>query len=313
VKVIVVEDQRVVRAKLSAMIERMGHQVLEAEDGEQGFALWNRERPDLVLMDAIMPVLDGYAAARRIRAMEPDGWTPIIFLSAAEADQDLEKGIDAGGDDYLVKPVSFVVLHAKIRAMQRIDDMRRRMREMTARLGEANEELARLNNLDGLTGLSNRRCFDEALRREARDSKFADAPLSLVMIDVDHFKSFNDTRGHQAGDECLRSVAALLAADREPGTEVAARYGGEEFAIILPGHDQEAARSRAEKLRAGVEGLRLPHGGSGTAPWVTVSVGVATLRPGEDDGTSLLAAADWALYQAKRSGRNQVVAAQQQG
>ena len=309
-KIMVVEDQRVVRAKLAAMIERMGHAVLQAENGEEGLALWSQEKPDLVLMDAIMPVLDGYTAARRIRALEPEGWTPIIFLSAAEADQDLEKGIDAGGDDYLVKPVSFVVLNAKIRAMQRIDDMRRRMREMTARLAEANQELARLNNQDGLTGLSNRRCFDDALRREARDASFADSPLSLVMVDVDHFKAFNDSRGHQAGDECLRAVAALLDGQRAGVGEVAARYGGEEFALILPGHDPEAARARAEQLRQAIEAQRLPHGNSTTAAWVTVSVGVATLRTGENDGAALVAAADWALYQAKRTGRNQVVAAQ---
>lgn len=309
-KIVVVEDQRVVRAKLAAMIERMGHQALEAEDGEQGLDLWKRERPDLVLMDAIMPVLDGYATARRIRALEPDGWTPIIFLSAAEADLDLERGIDAGGDDYLVKPVSYVVLHAKIRAMQRIDDMRRRMRELTARLADANEELGRLNQQDGLTGLSNRRCFDEALRRSARDAAFADAPLSLLMIDVDHFKAFNDARGHQAGDECLRAVASALGEQRGAVGEVAARYGGEEFALILPGHDAEAARARAERFRAAVEALRLPHGGRGAAAFVSVSVGVATAPPGQGDGAALVASADWALYEAKRSGRNRVVAAE---
>lgn len=304
-RIMVVEDQRVVRAKLSAMIEKMGHEVLQAEDGEQGVALWAREQPDLVLLDAIMPVLDGYSAARRIRAMELDGWTPIIFLSAAEADQDLEKGINAGGDDYLVKPVSYVVLHAKIRAMQRLDDMRRRMREMTRRLALANDELARLNAQDGLTGLSNRRCFDEALRREFRDATFADAPLSLVMVDVDHFKAFNDTRGHLAGDECLRAVATVLEAQRG-GNEVVARYGGEEFALILPGHGPASARARAEQLREAVEAQRLPHGGSTTAPWVTVSVGVATRGEGEDDGAALIAAADGALYEAKRGGRNRV-------
>lgn len=307
-KILVVEDQRVVRAKLSAMIEKMGHEVLQAEDGQQGVAVWAGERPDLILIDAMMPVLDGYGAVRRIRAMEPDGWTPIIFLSAAEADQDLEKGIDAGGDDYLVKPVSFVVLKAKIRAMQRIDDMRRRMREMTERLAEVNEALSRLNSQDGLTGLSNRRCFDEALKRESRDASFADAPLSLVLLDVDHFKAFNDGRGHQAGDECLRAVSRILDAQRAAGGEVVARYGGEEFAMILPGHDTEAALSRAERLRAAVEEQRLPHGSSATAPWVTVSVGVATRVGGVDDTAALIAAADEALYRAKRAGRNRVAA-----
>ena len=176
------------------------------------------------------------------------------------------------------------------------------------RLAEANEELARLSHQDGLTGLSNRRCFDDALRRESRDATFGDAPLSLLMIDVDHFKSFNDTRGHQAGDECLRAVAALLGRERAAPGEVAARYGGEEFAMILPGHDPAAAGARAERLRAAIEALRLPHAGSATAPWITVSVGVAT-RGADGDDVSLIAAADAALYRAKRAGRNRVVAA----
>ncbi len=305
-KIVVVEDNRVVGAKLIAMIKRMGHHALLAEDGEQGVLMWQRERPDLVLMDAMMPVVDGYSAARRIRSLEVEEWTPIIFLSAAEADQDIEKGIDAGGDDYLVKPVSYVVLHAKIRAMQRIDEMRRKLRAMTASLAAANRELERLSNEDGLTGLSNRRCFDEALRRSARDALFAEAPLSLLMIDVDSFKNYNDARGHRAGDECLRAIAQILAGQCQAPSEFAARYGGEEFALVLPGSDLESASARAERFRADVESMRLPHGRSEAAPWVTVSVGVATLPARSEDGDGLIRAADASLFDAKRAGRNQV-------
>jgi diguanylate cyclase (GGDEF)-like protein len=307
-KIVIVDDQRAVRVRLAAMIEKMGHQAIQAEDGQRGVEVWERERPDLVLMDALMPVLDGYGAAQRIRAMEPDGWTPIIFLSSAEADQDVERGIDSGGDDYLVKPVSRVVLHAKIRAMQRIDEMRRRMGEMTRSLAEANRELARLNNEDVLTGLANRRCFDDALRRQTREAQAAEQPLSLVMVDVDFFKPYNDHLGHQAGDECLRSVARVLEAQRDKAREVAARYGGEEFAMILPGVDAEGALARGERLREAVEALRLPHANSAAGRWVTVSVGVSTLRSATDDGAWMLAEADASLYRAKRSGRNCVVA-----
>ena len=255
-KGIVVEDQQVARAKLASMIERMGHEVLQAEDSEQGVALWRKKKPDLVLMDAIMPVLAGYAAARCIRALEPGDWTPIMFLSAAEADQDL------------VKPVSFVVLHAKIRAMQRIDDMRRRITEMTERLAEANQELARLSNQDGLTALANRRCFDDALRREARDARFC-AP----------------------GREKWRRATAARSSR------------------------SSCRRTTRRRRRRGASSCARPSSRCGcrTGParrplWVTVSVGSATLHPAEDDGASLIAAADWALYRAKRSGRKQVVA-----
>lgn len=307
-KIVIVDDQRAVRVRLAAMIEKMGHEAIQAEDGERGVEVWQRERPDLVLMDALMPVLDGYSAARRIRALEPDGWTPIIFLSSAEADQDVEQGIDSGGDDYLVKPVSRVVLQAKIRAMQRIDDMRRRMGEMTRCLAEANRELERLNNQDVLTGLANRRCFDESLRAQTREAQRAERPLSLLMVDVDFFKPYNDHLGHQAGDQCLRGVARVLEQQCERPAEVAARYGGEEFAIILPGVSADAALARADQLRGAVEALRLPHVHNAAGPWVTVSVGVSTLRSASDDGAWMLAEADAALYRAKRSGRNCAVA-----
>ena len=147
-KILVVDDSSTIRAALALLVEKMGHEVIKAGDGGEAVEMYLREQPDLVLIDVMMPVCDGYEAARRMRAGRPGVWAPIIFLSSMEADQDLERAIEAGGDDYLVKPVSFVVLNAKIRAMQRIDSMSRKLQEMSVQLTAVNRELEQLTRLD---------------------------------------------------------------------------------------------------------------------------------------------------------------------
>src|SRR6266853_5576418 len=172
-KILVVDDSPTIRAALKGLLERMGHTVVEANDGEQALHLYRQDRPGLVLIDVVMPIMDGYESARHMRETKADEWVPIIFLSSKEADQDLDRAIEAGGDDYLVKPVSFVVLNAKIRALQRLESMRTKQLEMSRDLASANRELEKLSRQDGLTGIANRRYFDSYLvtgvRRGARD------------------------------------------------------------------------------------------------------------------------------------------------
>lgn len=173
----------------------------------------------------------------------------------------------------------------------------------------AQTALERLATLDGLTGIANRRCFDDRLQHEWSRASRAKAPLSLIMADVDYFKRYNDTYGHQQGDECLKAVSAVLQRLALRVSDLAARYGGEEFAVILPNTDLKGAREVAERIRAEVEAMGLPHGGSEVARWVTLSLGVATVFPGvEVQPGLLLSLADQALYQAKEAGRNRVVA-----
>lgn len=307
-KVLVIEDTVTSATLVCHQLTKMGLSAVHARDGESGIEMFKRERPDLVLLDIIMPGMDGFEVAQRIREIERDGeWTPIIFLTARTSDEDLQRGIDVGGDDYLAKPVSEVVLKAKVRAMQRIAQMRYSLLVLTRKLDDANRELTRLSAVDGLTGIANRRRFDESLLREWRRAARGGLPVALLLADVDAFKQFNDNYGHQVGDECLKAVARTLEQKLRRPTDLVARYGGEEFAAILPETGESGALAVAEAMRAGVESLSITHRFSSAGPVVSISVGVATMVPmrGDDNGfINLLKAADQALYQAKAAGRN---------
>ena len=307
-KILVVDDSPTIRAALKGLLDRMGHTVVEANDGKEALQMYRQDRPGLVLIDVVMPVMDGYESARHMRETSADEWVPIIFLSSKEADQDLDRAIEAGGDDYLVKPVSFVVLNAKIRALQRLESMRTKQLEMSRDLASANRELEKLSRQDGLTGIANRRYFDSYLVTEVRRAAREKAPVSLILSDVDHFKAFNDCYGHQAGDDCLRRVAAALSSAGRRPADLAARYGGEEFAIVLPGTVLEGAVDVAQAVSRVIDGLAIPHARSAVDQTVTLSQGVVSLIPEKESASEdLIQHADQALYQAKQQGRNRYV------
>jgi diguanylate cyclase (GGDEF)-like protein len=306
--ILVVDDSPTIRAALKGLLERMGHTVVEADDGKKALQMYRQERPGLVLIDVVMPVMDGYEAARHMRETSAEEWVPIIFLSSKEADQDLNRAIEAGGDDYLVKPVSFVVLNAKIRALQRLESMRAKQFEMSRDLASANRELEKLSRQDGLTGIANRRYFDTYLLIEVRRGAREKAPVALILSDVDHFKAFNDCYGHQAGDDCLRRVAAALSSAGRRPADLAARYGGEEFAMVLPGTALEGAVDVAKAVSRVIGGLAIPHARSAVDQSVTLSQGIVSLIPEKETTCEhLIQHADQALYQAKQQGRNRYV------
>jgi diguanylate cyclase (GGDEF)-like protein len=309
-KILIVEDARATLLVISNYIRNFGGHPIPVATGELALEAFSREQPDLVLLDVVLPDIDGFEIARRIRSMEkPGAWTPIIFLSARNADQDIERGISAGGDDYLCKPVSEAVLSAKIRAMQRITQMRTSLVVLARELDSANQELKRLSASDGLTGIANRRFFDDYLSREWRRARRDNVSIALLMCDVDNFKAYNDTYGHQAGDDCLRQIAQTLTRMMERASDVVTRYGGEEFAIILPDTPLEGAAIVGEKIRLAIEALSLPHAGSPLA-FVSLSVGVAAITPTPQEVLQMLIkSADRALYRAKSLGRNQVCSA----
>jgi diguanylate cyclase (GGDEF)-like protein len=259
-KILVVEDSKVTLRVICNYLERMGIQALTAETGKDALAIYRREHPDIILLDGLLPDIDGFDVAREIRAMEKKkDWTAIIFLTSMTKDEDLARGIEAGGDDYLVKPISEVVLKAKISAMRRLVEMQRTLVAVTQKLNVANQELQRLSTTDGLTGISNRRMFDEMSVREWRRCERMKKPFSLVMVDVDSFKHYNDRYGHQAGDECLKAVAAQMLRAAPRASDVVARYGGEEFVFALGETDMDGAKWVANHLRQRIDDAACRH------------------------------------------------------
>ena len=310
IRVLIVDDSATIRAGLAAAVRAMKLEPVLAETGEQALELFAAAPPMLVLLDVMMPGIDGYETAKRMRAATPGKWVPILFLSSSEDDQNLERAIECGGDDYLVKPVSAVVLSAKIRALQRLEKMHNQLLELSGELSTANRRLESISQQDALTGIANRRAFDDRLGLHFADAARQHAPLSLALCDIDHFKAYNDRYGHPAGDDCLRRVAAALAQRCKRATDVAARYGGEEFALILPHTPMQGALGVLEAARLDLAALAIPHEASLTAAVVSMSAGVATYsgEPGMQIA-DLIARADEALYRAKQLGRNRVVSA----
>ena len=313
-KVLLVEDSKVAIKAITGYLDDLGVQLLIAETGGAAIELYRRERPDIILLDIILPDINGYEVAKQVRKLQSkEDWTAIIFLSVMSKDDDLKRGIEAGGDDYLTKPVGRVVLQAKVAAMYRLVRMQRALVQLTEQLNQANEqlnlanqELHRVSMTDGLTGIPNRRVFDELLVREWRRCARLQKPISVVMLDVDYFKKFNDRYGHQAGDECLKAAAKVISSAVPRASDLAARYGGEEFVLILSETDAEGARAVANRIREQVAGLKVVNEDS-PHHYVTLSCGISTVVPRDDKPVEkLVKSADNALYLAKKQGRNYV-------
>ena len=319
-RVLLVDDQAMigeaVRRALLDEPEIEFHYCSSAHDAQ---ATAERIKPTVILQDLVMPERDGLTLLRQYRASPLTADVPVVVLSTKEEPQTKSEAFAAGANDYLVKLPDRIELLARIRHHSRAylnqverDLAYRALRASQQQLMEKNIELERLTNVDGLTGLSNRRYFDQYLLTECSRAARDRSPLSLLMVDVDHFKLYNDSYGHVGGDEVLKQVASVLQRTARRPSDVAARFGGEEFALVMPSTPLEGAIVIAETFRKGVEALALPHRASPTAPHVTVSLGSVTVLPapgGAPNPTALISAADQALYEAKRSGRNRLVAA----
>ena len=306
-KILVIDDSGSQRLFLKAYLGKLGHAVTTASDGSEGINVFSSVDPDIVLLDVMMPGIDGYETARVIRAGS-DAWVPIIFLSGLNETSDIEAGIDAGGDDYIAKPFDPKVLEAKIRSMTRIAQMRRALVERGEELKAANAALMRLIDVDGLTGIANRRRLDRKLIEEVGRCGRNAEPLAVVLIDIDHFKRFNDTHGHLAGDECLKKVAKVLEESTMRPADLVARYGGEEFCVVLPETGMDGALKVADRLRRTVEEAQIEI--QDGLVKVTASFGVMAAVPGRNAQIEeWLRQADLALYEAKQGGRNRVCSA----
>ena len=306
-RVLVADDDPGSRMVVEAVIEGLGHQCDLAEDGQRAWSRFQECRPDVFITDWLMPGVDGLELCRRVRADENPGYTYVILATSMGERQDVRRGLEAGADDNLVKPVEPFDLETRLVVARRVTALHAELGESQSRLEGLNAELARLACTDPLTQLRNRLSLGRDLAVvHARASRYG-SPYCLAVFDVDHFKAYNDTYGHQAGDEALRMVAETLMGTLREADSVY-RYGGEEFLAVLPEQDLGPGTIAGERVRLAVEGRRLPHLAGGVEGVVTVSAGVAAWRPGDQvSPEEVLKAADSALYQAKSAGRNLVV------
>lgn len=298
-RILVVDDNPDNLEVIATRLRFRGYEVEEVTNGEDALRAVGHHPPDLVLLDVMLPGIDGYEVARRIKADPSLPFIPVILVTARDSTQDKVAGLDAGADDYLTKPINFPEMEARVRSMLRI-------KRLQDELAEKNQELAQLSISDGLTGLYNHRHLQEVVHEEFERAKRTGETLAVVMFDLDHFKRVNDTRGHQMGDRVLQEMAEIL---RRTAREIdkLGRYGGEEFIAVLPDTGIDDAVTFAERVRERVE--RHPFAVGQARPiHLTVSAGAATYpHPAVYNAKTLIHRADQALYAAKAAGRNRVM------
>ncbi len=264
-----------------------------ALNGELALQIANTWHPDLILLDIMLDDINGYEVCRQLKTSDITRDIPVIFLTAKRSEADEISGFRIGGSDYITKPFSPAIVLARVKTQ--------------IQLKAKTDLLEKLASLDGLTEIPNRRAFNNALERQFNQAKRSEIPLSLLVLDIDWFKQFNDHYGHPSGDECLKRVANALIDQTQRPEDLVARLGGEEFAVLLPNTDSLGATMRAEQYRETVEKLNIVHASENPFPYVTISIGVGTIVARQADSMDeLLAAADNALYQAKNQGRNRV-------
>jgi two-component system, cell cycle response regulator len=315
-KVLIAEDDAISRRILKKSVEKFGHECLVAEDGEKAWELYqNTPEIDVVISDWMMPGIHGPEFCRRVREKNDSSYTFFIFLTALGDKEHLLEGMKAGADDYLAKPLDREQLQVRLVAASRVNSLHRQLSEQNQQLNEQKAELEKLNQelfalarRDPLTHLGNRLRLHEDLKILNAQAERYVRGYCVMLCDIDHFKLYNDTYGHLAGDEVLERVAEVISGNLRAG-DTAYRYGGEEFLTILPEQTLDSATPAAERLRCSVENLAIPHETRTPPGVVTMSVGLVTFSRGEKRSfEELLKEADDALYAAKEAGRNRVVA-----
>lgn len=315
IRVFLVDDQPMIAEAVRRSLAEQDLDFYYCQDPTEAVKMATELKPTIILQDLVMPELDGLTMVRFYRANPDLCQVPIIVLSTKEEPEIKSKAFEYGANDYIVKLPDKMELVARIgyhsqayiNQKQR-DEAFQALVQSQRELAEANAILQKLSALDGLTGIPNRRRFDEVLKAEWQRAIRHATSISLIMIDIDFFKLYNDTYGHQGGDDCLIQVAQALEESAQRETDMVARYGGEEFAVILPETGLKGAFEVAETMRLNIQNKKIPHESSKVSDYVSISVGVATWVPERDSQPEeIITMADKALYQAKESGRNRVM------
>lgn len=291
-KLLIVDDQPT-NIRVLHELFREDCDVFMATSGEQAISVCQTQLPDLILLDVVMEGMDGHEVCRRLKADPLTQGIPIIFITAQQQESDEVLGLELGAVDFISKPINTTIVKARVRT------------HLTLKL--QSDLLRSMALMDGLTGVANRRKFNEDILADWRLCFREQKPLSLILVDVDYFKRYNDQYGHQAGDGCLKSIAQALSETVRRPYDLVARYGGEEFACVLPNTVLSGAVEIAERMQERVRALGIEHSASDVDQVVTISLGVATLTPtGDLEFQALIEAADKQLYEAKNAGRARV-------
>lgn len=289
-RILVVDDEPINVDVLGGVLTSLG-EIITANSGRDAIDICKTNKPDIVLLDVMMPQMDGYEVCAELKADEDTKDIPVIFVTALADETDEARGIEMGAIDYLTKPVNAIIAIARVRNHLELKKYR--------------DYLTEIAFIDGLTGIPNRRHFDEHFAAEWQRARRAETSMSLILMDIDQFKLYNDTYGHQSGDTCLTLVGEALSKSTNRPGDMVARYGGEEFVAVLPDTGKEGAIKMAETIQKNIAALQIAHESSSVSDYVTLSMGIATWKvTGENEPKLMIEAADKALYEAKETGRD---------
>ncbi len=299
--ILIVDDERS-NINILNKILKSDYDIMVAMDGNQALKrAMSDPQPDLILLDIIMPELDGFEVCRKLKVNPNTADIPIIFISAKNSEIDEVRGLNLGGTDFVSKPIRPEIVRARVNNHMNQLRQKRKLQEM-------HRQVLALSVTDGLTGIPNRRRFDEFLKQEWIRSLRAQSPLGLLMMDIDYFKLYNDHYGHNGGDDCLKQIAEILAIQVRRPPDLMARYGGEEFVCVLPDTNLEGVRKVGRAILEAIRARAIPHEKSDVADFVTLSIGGTSIVPGCKDGSieDLIKRADGLLYESKKEGRNKM-------